>query len=87
MNESDELEQKVKRIIADVLGSDMENLTPAANFYNDLGADSLDLVEIVLGLEVGFDIEIADDEGWQLKTVGTAVALVAAKVQAKAAGQ
>ncbi len=68
-----DLEQKVKRIIVEKLGIDTEKVTNEAYFIEDLGADSLDVVDLVMVFEEEFDLEIPDDEGMKLTTVGMAV--------------
>ncbi len=60
---------KVKEIIAEQLGQDLENVVPEANFTDDLGADSLDTVELVMALEDEFDLEIPEEESANIKTV------------------
>jgi acyl carrier protein len=62
-------EDKVIDIIADRLGVDKSEVVPEAAFIDDLGADSLDLVELIMAMEEEFDIEIADEEAEKLKTV------------------
>ncbi|MBA3052793.1 MAG: acyl carrier protein [Candidatus Omnitrophota bacterium] len=74
------VEEKVKAIIAERLRADMDKITPEANFINDLGADSLDQVELVMALEDEFGLEIADDEAQKLDTVGKAIEYVKSKV-------
>ena len=69
-----ELENKVKDIIAEELGVEREKLTDAASFMEDLGADSLDTVELVMAFEKEFDIDIPDEEAEKLRTVGDALA-------------
>lgn len=64
---------KVKNIIADQLGVDVDEVTPDASFTDDLGADSLDIVELVMAFEEEFDIEIPDDDAEQIATVKNAV--------------
>ncbi len=64
---------KVKEIIAEQLGQDLENVVPEANFTDDLGADSLDTVELVMALEDEFDLEIPEEESANIKTVKDAV--------------
>lgn len=64
---------KVKEIIAEQLGQDIENVVPAANFTDDLGADSLDTVELVMALEDEFDVEIPEEDSANIKTVQDAV--------------
>ncbi|MEK7667907.1 MAG: acyl carrier protein [Gemmatimonadota bacterium] len=68
-----ELETKVKDIIAEELGVEREKLTSEASFMEDLGADSLDTVELVMAFEEEFDIEIPDEEAEKLRTVGDAL--------------
>ena len=65
--------EKVKKIVADKLGVDETKVTEAAAFVNDLGADSLDVVEFVMEVEKEFDITIPDEEAAKLTTVGDAV--------------
>nr|WP_263313525.1 acyl carrier protein [Mammaliicoccus sp. Marseille-Q6498] len=64
---------KVKDIIVDRLGVDAEKVTPEASFKDDLGADSLDIAELVMELEDEFDMEIPDEEAEKINTVGDAV--------------
>ncbi|WP_353463643.1 acyl carrier protein [Mammaliicoccus sciuri] len=64
---------KVKDIIVDRLGVDAEKVTPEASFKDDLGADSLDIAELVMELEDEFDMEISDEEAEKINTVGDAV--------------
>ncbi|HCN60604.1 acyl carrier protein [Mammaliicoccus fleurettii] len=64
---------KVKEIIVDRLGVDAEKVTPEALFKDDLGADSLDIAELVMELEDEFDMEIPDEEAEKINTVGDAV--------------
>jgi acyl carrier protein len=68
-----ELENKVKDIIAEELGVEREKLTSEASFMEDLGADSLDTVELVMAFEKEFDIDIPDEEAEKLRTVGDAL--------------
>lgn len=65
--------EKVKEIIVEQLGVDSEEVTAEASFVNDLGADSLDTVELVMALEEEFNIEIPDEEAEKLDTVGKAI--------------
>ena len=67
------VEEKVKDIIAEELGVEREKLTPEASFMEDLGADSLDTVELVMAFEKEFDIDIPDEEAEKLRTVGDAM--------------
>ncbi len=63
---------KVKAIIVDKLGVDEAEVTPTASFTDDLGADSLDTVELIMEFEKEFDIQIPDDKAEKIKTVGDA---------------
>jgi len=74
-----EIENKVKQIIVDELGVDENEVTPNARFIDDLGADSLDTVELVMRFEEEFGIEIPDDAAEQIKTVGNAVYVIASQ--------
>lgn len=67
---------KVKAIIVDKLGVDESEATSEASFTNDLGADSLDTVELIMELEKEFDIQIPDDEAESIATVGDAISFV-----------
>ena len=64
---------KVKSIIVEQLGVDEEEVTPDASFVDDLGADSLDTVELVMALEEAFKIEISDEDAEKIHSVGDAV--------------
>ncbi len=65
--------ERVKQVIVDQLGVDEDAITMEASFVEDLGADSLDIVELIMGLETEFDIEIPDEEAEKISTVGDAV--------------
>lgn len=69
---------KVKDIIVDQLGVDESDVTMEASFIDDLGADSLDIVELIMALEEEFDIEIPDEEAEKISTVGDAVNYISA---------
>lgn len=71
-----EIESKVKEIIAEKLGVDEENVKPEASFTNDLGADSLDTVELIMEFEKEFGINIPDDQAEKISTVGDAIAYI-----------
>ena len=70
---------KVKSIIAEQLGVKPEEVTPAASFIDDLGADSLDTVELVMALEEEFGIEIPDEDAEKMTTVGEAIKYIEEK--------
>ena len=74
------VEEKVKDIIVEELGVEREKLTSDASFMEDLGADSLDTVELVMAFEKEFDIDIPDEEAEKLRTVGDAIAYLNQKV-------
>jgi acyl carrier protein len=67
------VEQKVKSIIAEQLGVGEDEIKPASSFIEDLGADSLDIVELVMAMEEEFEVEIPDEEAENIKTVQDAV--------------
>ena len=71
-----EIESKVKEIIADKLGVDEADVKPEASFTNDLGADSLDTVELIMEFEKSFNITIPDDQAENITTVGDAIAYI-----------
>jgi acyl carrier protein len=67
------IEDKVKKIIAEKLSVDLNEVVPAASFVDDLGADSLDLVELIMSMEEEFDIEIDDEDAEKMLTVKDAI--------------
>jgi acyl carrier protein len=67
---------RVKRIIVDRLGVDESEVTPEASFKDDLGADSLDIVELVMELEDEFDMEISDEDAEKITTVGEVISYI-----------
>lgn len=67
------IEERVKKIIIDMLGVKEEDVVPEASFVNDLGADSLDTVELLMALEEEFNTEIPDEEAEQINTVQAAI--------------
>jgi acyl carrier protein len=73
-----EVEEKVKAIIIDKLGVDESEVTNEASFTNDLGADSLDTVDLIMEFEKEFDIQIPDDKAEAIATVGDAVSFIEA---------
>ena len=70
------VEEKVKKIIAEKLSVELDEVIPDASFVDDLGADSLDLVELIMAMEESFDIEISDDEAEKLQTVQDAISYI-----------
>lgn len=80
----DEILEKVKKIVADQLEVDLEKVSGKSNFANDLGADSLDTVELVMALEEEFEIEIPDEEAENITTVQAAVDYIKGQVATKA---
>lgn len=76
-----EIAQKVKGIIIDKLGVEESEVTPEASFTNDLGADSLDTVELIMEFEKEFNISIPDDEAESIATVGQAITYLEANVK------
>lgn len=68
-----DITEKVKQIVSEQLGVDEGEVTPSAAFVDDLGADSLDTVELVMALEEAFEIEIPDEEAEKIRTVQNAI--------------
>jgi acyl carrier protein len=77
-----DIEAKVKEIIINELGVDAEKVTPEASFVEDLGADSLDTVELVMAFEEEFGMEIPDEEAEKLRTVGDAINYISSNAAA-----
>jgi acyl carrier protein len=65
--------ERIKQIVAEQLGVDEDQVTPEASFMDDLGADSLDTVELVMALEEEFDIEISDEDAEKIQNVQNAI--------------
>ena len=76
---SDNIKEKVKKIVADHLGVEEEKVTEEASFIDDLGADSLDTVELVMAFEEEFGSEISDSQAEKILTVGDAVRFIEGK--------
>lgn len=77
------VEEKIKSIIAEQLGVKTEEVTPEASFIDDLGADSLDTVELIMALEEEFSIEIPDEDAEKMTTVGDAIKYIEEKAANK----
>ena len=75
-----DIDAKVKEIIMNKLGVEEGQITPAASFTNDLGADSLDTVELVMEFEKAFNLQIPDEDAEKISTVGDAVKYIKAKL-------
>ena len=73
------VEDKIKEIIVEQLGVSANEVVPEASFIDDLGADSLDIVELVMKIEEEFDVEISDDDAEQIQTIGDAIAYLRTK--------
>ena len=77
-----DLEQRVSAIIVEQLGASREEIVPEASFTDDLGVDSLTMVELVMAMEETFDIEIPDEDAEKIQTIGDAVSYVKEKLEA-----
>jgi acyl carrier protein len=73
------VEERIKNIICDQLAVEADKVTLTASFIDDLGADSLDIVELVMTMEEEFDLDIPDEDAEKIRTVGDAVKYVASK--------
>jgi len=71
--EQEKVESRLKEIVAEQLGISEDEIVPEASFIEDLGADSLDIVELIMALEEEFDIEISDEEAEKIQTVQDAI--------------
>jgi acyl carrier protein len=80
---TENLEERVRKIITEQLAVDAAEVTPQAQFVQDLGADSLDTVELVMALEEEFDIEIPDEDAEKIRTVGMAIDYIKEKASKK----
>jgi acyl carrier protein len=81
---SPEMETRLKKIVAEQLGVDESKIVPTASFTEDLNADSLDLVEMIMSLEEEFGVEIPDEEAEKIRTVGDAMSYIEAHSDAAA---
>jgi acyl carrier protein len=75
------VQERVSESIVEQLGVTVEEIKPEASFIDDLGADSLDIVELVMAMEEAFDIEIPDDDAEKMKTIGDAMAYVKERLE------
>ena len=75
------LEQRISEMIIEQLGATKEEIVPEASFIDDLGADSLDIVELVMAMEETFDIEIPDEDAEKIQTIGDAVAYLRERLE------
>ncbi|MDE0916277.1 MAG: acyl carrier protein [Planctomycetota bacterium] len=74
------IEERVVKIVCDQMGTSADKVTPETSFINDLGADSLDTVELVMEFEDEFEISIPDEDAEKIQTVGTAVSYITEKL-------
>jgi acyl carrier protein len=75
------LEQRVSALVAEQLGVSAEEAVPDAAFIDDLGADSLDIVELVMAMEETFEVEISDEDAEKIQTIGNAISYLRGKVE------
>ncbi|MDA2911383.1 acyl carrier protein [Nitrospiraceae bacterium AH_259_D15_M11_P09] len=80
MAAEDRVEERIKKIITENLGVEEDDVVPEASFVEDLGADSLDTVELVMAFEEAFDIEIPDEDAEKILTVGRAIEYIKEKM-------
>ncbi|RMG39552.1 MAG: acyl carrier protein [Candidatus Dadabacteria bacterium] len=76
MSSGEEIAERVKSIIVEQLGVSMEDVKPEASFIEDLGADSLDIVELIMALEEEYDVEIPDEDAEKIQTVQDVITYV-----------
>ncbi len=77
-----ELEKRMTGLIVEQLGVSKEEVSPSASFLDDLGADSLDIVELVMSMEEEFDVEIPDEDVDKLRTIGDAIGYLRERLEA-----
>ena len=76
------LQERVAEIIVEQLGVSRGEVSPEASFIDDLGADSLDIVELIMAMEEEFDVEIPDDDAEKMQTIGDAINYLKSKLEA-----
>ena len=76
------LEDRMAGLIVDQLGVSKEEISPGASFFDDLGADSLDIVELVMSMEEEFDVEIPDEDVEKMRTIGDAILYLRERLEA-----
>jgi len=79
---SDSLKEQIRGLVSEQLGVDPSELTPESNILEDLGADSLDVVELVMAIEEAFDIEVPDEDAETMRTLGDVERYVSSRVAA-----
>lgn len=79
MASSEEINERIKSIIAEQLGVNMEEVIPEASFIEDLGADSLDIVELIMALEEEYDMEIPDEDAEKIQSVEDVISYIQSK--------
>src|ERR1700752_2346740 len=84
--QGESVEKKVERIIVEQLGVNPEQVTPKASFIEDLGADSLDIVELVMAFEEEFSVEVPDEEAEKLQTVGDVIKYIEERAKQQGGG-
>ncbi len=80
VTEKDDIEEKVCNIVCEQLGTSRDKIAPETSFINDLGADSLDTVELVMEFEDEFEINIPDEDAEKIQTVGDAITYIKSKL-------
>lgn len=80
LTEKPKVAEKIRQIVSEQLGVDEAEITPKSSFVDDLGADSLDTVELVMALEEAFDLEIPDEDAEKIRTVQDAITYIEKKV-------
>ncbi|MEM6672892.1 MAG: acyl carrier protein [Planctomycetota bacterium] len=81
MSDTSSIDERVKKIVCDQMGTTPDKISMETSFINDLGADSLDTVELVMEFEDEFEINIPDEDAEKIQTVGAAVEYIGAKLQ------